>query len=89
MNRIASIEKIGEVKTFFSKLLGAVRELPNRNLLISESEAGRILEVTPEGQLVWEYVSPYRVGEKDEFIAVVAHAERIAFDQVGWLNRAE
>ena len=35
----------------------------NGNTLISESTAGRILEVTPEGSVVWEYVNPLRTVE--------------------------
>jgi hypothetical protein len=33
--------------------------LPNGNTLIDEGWFGRFFEVTPEGDVVWEYVNPY------------------------------
>jgi hypothetical protein len=44
--------------TFFTKGAGAQQRLPNGNILISESEAGRIIEVTRDGDIVWEYINP-------------------------------
>jgi hypothetical protein len=44
--------------SFFTKGAGAQQRLPNGNTLISESEAGRIIEVTREGDIVWEYINP-------------------------------
>lgn len=41
---------------------GAVQRLPNGNTLISESGRGRAFEVTPGGEVVWEYVSPVSGG---------------------------
>ena len=37
---------------------GGVQRLKNGNTLIGESTSGRILEVTPNGSVVWEYVHP-------------------------------
>ena len=34
---------------------------PNGNTLICEGMWGRLFEVTPDGEIVWEYVSPYVV----------------------------
>ena len=42
---------------------GGAQRLANGNTLISESTAGRILEVTPDGSVVWEYVNPLRTDE--------------------------
>ncbi len=42
---------------------GGAQRLPGGNTLISESTAGRILEVTPDGSVVWEYVNPLHVVE--------------------------
>jgi len=36
---------------------GACRRLPNGNTLISESGRGRAFEVTPQGDVVWEYTN--------------------------------
>ncbi|MEN8148576.1 MAG: arylsulfotransferase family protein [Planctomycetota bacterium] len=60
-----------------SHSLGSVRRLPNGNTLITESTQGRILEVTPDGKLVWEYVSPHRTGKNDRLIATIMGARRI------------
>jgi len=45
---------------FFSLASGAIQRLPNGNTLITESDRGRVFEVTPEGQIVWEYINPHR-----------------------------
>ena len=44
---------------FFSPRQSNAQRLPNGNTLICESDFGRLFEVTPEGELVWEYVNPY------------------------------
>jgi hypothetical protein len=43
---------------FFSAYMGAAERLPNGNTHITESATGRLFEVTPEHQVVWEYVIP-------------------------------
>jgi hypothetical protein len=40
---------------FFSKLRGASQRLPNGNTLITVSDRGRVLEVSPSGEIVWEF----------------------------------
>jgi hypothetical protein len=47
----------------FSKTLGTADPQPAGTVLIVESDNGRVLEVTREGDVVWEYRSPYRYGE--------------------------
>jgi hypothetical protein len=44
---------------FFSPYMGAAQRLPNGNTHITESATGRLFEVTPQGEVVWEYVIPY------------------------------
>jgi hypothetical protein len=44
---------------FFSPYISGAQRLPNGNTLICEGCHGRIFEVTREGEVVWEYVSPY------------------------------
>lgn len=41
-----------------SDIRGGVQRLANGDTLISESTSGRMLEVTPDGAIVWEYVQP-------------------------------
>ncbi len=43
---------------FFSDSRGSAQRLPNGNTLISEANAGRVFEVTPDGTVVWEYLNP-------------------------------
>jgi hypothetical protein len=42
---------------FFTDIMGQQQALSNGDLLLTESTAGRILEVDPNGQTVWEYVN--------------------------------
>jgi hypothetical protein len=35
------------------------QRLPNGNTLITEGMHGRIFQVTPSGEVVWEYLTPY------------------------------
>ena len=36
-----------------------MQRLPNGNTLITEGSDGRVFEVTPEHEIVWEFISPY------------------------------
>lgn len=44
---------------FYSPFISSAQRLPNGNTLITEGSDGRIMEVTPDHQVVWEYISPY------------------------------
>ena len=44
---------------FFSAFMGGAQRLPNGNTHITESAMGRLFEVTPAGEVVWEYVIPH------------------------------
>lgn len=44
---------------FFSPFISSAQRLPNGNTLICEGSTSRIIEVTPEHEVVWEYVNPY------------------------------
>jgi hypothetical protein len=63
---------------FESRLRAAQEPLDNGNVLITESDGGRLLEVTSSGEIVWEFVNPVRAGEDDQYIPVVSWAQRIA-----------
>jgi hypothetical protein len=67
---------------FYSSTCGSNQRLPNGNTLITESDYGRAFEVTPAGELVWEYLNPFRAGKKDELIATLFEMIRIEPDQV-------
>ncbi len=44
--------------SFYSPTRGAAQRLPNGNTLITESDKGRVFEVTEDGTIVWEFFSP-------------------------------
>ncbi len=44
---------------FYSPYVSGAQRLPNGNTLITEGSNGRLFEVTPAHEIVWEYISPY------------------------------
>jgi len=44
---------------FYSCFISGAQRLPNGNTLITEGSDGRLLEVTADHEIVWEYISPY------------------------------
>jgi hypothetical protein len=67
-----------ETVKFFSDHSGSNQRLLNGNTLITESAPGRAFEVTPQGEIVWEFVNPHRTGENMEHIATLLELVRIA-----------
>jgi hypothetical protein len=59
---------------FFSECCGRVHALANGNLLVIISMEGRAIEITPGGELVWEFRSPHAVASKT---AILNDVERI------------
>jgi hypothetical protein len=57
-------------KDFFTKARGSNQRLPNGNTLISQSDSGRAFEVTPAGDIVWEFYNPFK-GEKKKRATIV------------------
>ncbi len=47
-----------DVWTFFSSFVSSARRLPNGNTLICEGMNGRFFQITPKGEIVWEYINP-------------------------------
>jgi len=45
--------------SFHSPFISGAHRLPNGNTFIDSGAQGRFFEVTPEGEIVWEYWSPY------------------------------
>jgi hypothetical protein len=56
----------------YTAILGKHQVLPNGNILITESEGGRILEVTEQGDVVWELINRH----DDERVAIMTQATR-------------
>ena len=61
----------------FSGILGAVQRLANGNTLITESDAGRAIEVTRQGRIVWEFRNHHRIGKNGEFVAKIFEVQRL------------
>ena len=63
----------------------AHRELPNGNTLITEGSDGRLIEVTPEHEIVWEYINPYFNTILGQFTNnMVYRAYRVPYE---WIHR--
>jgi hypothetical protein len=45
--------------TFFSPIISGVQRLAGGNTLICEGMSGRVFEVTRQGDVAWDYVSPF------------------------------
>jgi hypothetical protein len=65
---------------FFTHCCGTAQRLANGNTLVTESENGRAFEVTPAGEVVWDFRSPHRAGERSEFVATLFELERLPAD---------
>ena len=72
---------------FYSSTVGVSQRLPNGNTLITETDNGRAFEVMPDNKIVWEYINPYRAGEKKELIATLLDTIRISPDQISFLPK--
>ena len=48
---------------FYSEAWGEQQPLPNGNVLITESYAGRVFEINRAGDIVWSWVN--HIGEQD------------------------
>jgi hypothetical protein len=47
------------VWTFHSSFISNADRLPNGNTFINEGMNGRFFQVTPAGEIVWEYINPH------------------------------
>ena len=65
---------------FFSVSRGSSQRLPNGNTLITESDKGRVFEVTPGGEIVWEFFNP-EIRMEDEKRAAIYRMTRIIDSQ--------
>jgi hypothetical protein len=65
-----------------SAIMASQQLLPNGNVLITESCAGRILEVTREGEIVWEFRNPAQLDDDPATVAIVCGAARFSADQL-------
>ena len=70
----------------WSRTCGTAQRLANGNTLVVESDGGRAFEVTREGAVVWRWNSPYRAGERGQFVATLFDLVRLPPDfPLDWL----
>lgn len=62
-NQIVWIYHAKSNQSFFSHIASGCRRLPNGNTLICASTEGHMFEVTPQGDIVWEYINPVTLYE--------------------------
>lgn len=43
---------------FYSAIMSGAQVLPSSNILICEGKEGRLFEITPTSEIVWEYINP-------------------------------
>jgi hypothetical protein len=65
---------------FYSELRGKQQLLENDNILVTDSEGGRVFEITRKGKIVWEYLNAL---EEKGKVGLVTQADRvpIGFEQ--------
>ena len=72
---------------FFSAYISGVRRLPNGNTLITEGQFGRMFQVTPEGEVVWEYINPhFHTDIEGQPVNRVFRATHYLKEDVPWLT---
>ena len=71
-------------RPFYTFDCGTSERLPNGNTLIVESNAGRAFEVTPAGDIVWEYYNPHRAGPRNDLIASIFDVVRYPPGYAEW-----
>jgi hypothetical protein len=47
------------ISSFYTPYMGSAQRLWNGNTHVTESATGRLFEVTPDGEVVWEFVIPW------------------------------
>ena len=60
---------------FYSNIMGKHQWLKNGNLLVAESMNGRVLEISPQKELVWEYNN---LISQTDTVGILEGAERLA-----------
>ncbi len=72
----------------FSPFISSAQRLPNGNTLITEGANGRMIEVTKELEVVWEYISPYLWdSDRPSSRNIVYRAYRVPYDWVPQLRK--
>ncbi len=71
----------------YTSIYGSQQRLPNGNTLISEGNNGRMIEVSPAREIVWEYRVPERsISGKGNETATVVFGNRFAPAELDFVN---
>lgn len=70
--------------SIYTRNRGKWQYLDNGNLLITESNGGRVLEVTPEGETVWEWIQEPYVDDRVPFATAGTRHDLTADDVAAW-----
>jgi len=66
--------------SFFAPFTSGAQRLENGNTFIAEGPSGRMFEITPASQIVWEYVNPFRGATNNP---LVFRPYKVSFDFAG------
>lgn len=79
--------------SFFSPYMGSAERLENGNTFICESAFGRLFEITPDGEVVWEYIIPFFDEYPEHMRKMISGYQNSAFrahrypaDAIPWLK---
>ena len=70
---------------FYSDYVSSAQRLPNGNTLITNGAVGQLQEVTPDHEIVWEYISPW-YNPSGNF-NLVYRAYRVPYDYVPQIKK--
>ncbi|GAB6179627.1 aryl-sulfate sulfotransferase [Desulfotomaculum defluvii] len=76
-----------DASRFYSPFISGAQRLPNGNTLITEGSGGRLIEVTEDHEIVWEYISPY--WGKQFKINMIYRAYRVPYEWIPQLDRPQ
>jgi hypothetical protein len=79
----------GESARLSSPEAGSVQRLPGGTTLVTESEHGRAVEVTRDGEVVWEFLSPHRAGPSGNLVATLFEVVRLPFEAAEFLESGQ
>ena len=79
-----------DASKFYSSYISSAQRLPNGNTLITEGSDGRLIEVTPDHEIVWEYINPYFNTILGQFTNnMVYRAYRVPYEWIPQVKKPE
>jgi hypothetical protein len=73
----------------FTAACGMQQRLPNGNVLITETQGARVLEVTPDYEVVWEFLNHHPVNNESGSKLANIHAATRLTEYPEWLSNSE